>query len=93
MHTPQERLKILNEKLTLTKEQAAKVEKILVKNDEQIQKLRASENPDRSEFRKIMEDSNQEILKVLDDKQKVEYNKMLDERRKQHQQNQNNPNK
>jgi hypothetical protein len=92
MRTPQERLKVLNEKLSLTKEQSVKVESILLENDKQIQKLRSSDNPDRNEFRKIMENSNQEILKVLNEKQKVEYNKMLDERKKQYQHNQNKEN-
>jgi hypothetical protein len=79
--TPQERLKILKERLTLTEEQSVKVEKILIKSDEDLNKLQASENSDRTKFRKIMDDSNQEILNVLNEKQKTEYKKMLEERR------------
>jgi Spy/CpxP family protein refolding chaperone len=88
--TPQDRLKMLKEKLNLTEEQSVKVEKILVKSSEDLKKLRDSENPDRASFRKIMDDSNQEILKVLNDKQKEEFNKMLEERRNRRQQNMNN---
>lgn len=79
--TPQERLKMLNERLNLTEEQSVKIEKILNASDGEIQKLRESENPDKTQFRKIMEHTNQEILTVLNEKQKTEYNKMLEERR------------
>lgn len=79
--TPQERLKMLKERLSLTDEQSAKVEKILINSDKEMKNLRDAENQDRTEFRKIMENSNQEILKILSDKQKTEYNKMLEERR------------
>jgi Spy/CpxP family protein refolding chaperone len=79
--TPKERLKMLNERLNLTEEQSVKIEKILKTSDEEIQKLRESEKPDRTEFRKIMDHTNQEIMTVLNEKQKTEYNKMLEERR------------
>lgn len=79
--SPKERLKMLNERLNLTEEQSVKIEKIFKASDEEIQKLRESENPDRAEFRKIMDHTNQEILTVLNEKQKTEYNKMLEERR------------
>jgi Spy/CpxP family protein refolding chaperone len=90
--TPQERLKMLKDRLSLTDEQSAKVEKILIKSDSELKNLRASENPDRASFRKIMDDSNNEILKVLNEKQKAEFNKMLEERRNRQQQRRNNPN-
>lgn len=79
--TPQERLKILKARLTLTAEQSIKVEKILIKSDEEMKKLQSNKNPDRTEFIKIMDSSNEEILNVLNEKQKTEYNKILEERR------------
>ena len=79
--TPQERVKMLKERLNLSDEQSIKVEKILLKSNEDLKKLRGSNNQDRSEFIKIRENSDQEILKVLNDKQKIEFKKMLEERK------------
>ena len=79
--TPQERLQNLKERLNLTQEQSAEVEKILTASDKKIQELRESNNSDRTKFREIMDNSNKEIIKVLNDKQKTEFNKMLEERR------------
>jgi hypothetical protein len=79
--TPQERLKMLKDRLSLTDEQSSKVEKILLKSDEDMKKLRANDNPDREAFMKIRDNADQEIQKVLNEKQKTEYNKMLEERR------------
>lgn len=79
--TPQERLKMLNDRLNLTEEQSVKIENILKTSDEEIQKLRESQSADRTEFRKVMDHTNQEILSILNERQKTEYNKMLEERR------------
>lgn len=89
----QDRLKLYKEKLNLTEEQTIKIEKILVNSGEELNKLRNSETRDREGFRKIMDNSNQEIEKVLDDKQKIEFNKMLDEMKNRRQQNLNKMNK
>lgn len=78
--TQQERLKNLKQRLSLTDEQYVKVEQILTKSSDEIQKLRASGNPDREGFKKIRDESNQKILNILDEKQKSEINKMLNER-------------
>ncbi len=85
--TPQERLKMLKERLNLTEEQSKKVEDILIKSDKELQKLRSSDNRDRSQFRAQMDKTNQEIEKVLDEKQKSEYKKMMEERRQRPKQN------
>lgn len=82
-----DRLERLKERLSLTQEQSAKVEKILLKQEEDMKKLRSSDNFDRTEFRKVMDNSNQEIEKVLDKKQKLEFKKILDERRQRRQEN------
>jgi periplasmic protein CpxP/Spy len=90
--TPQERLKNLQQKLNLTEEQSTNVEKILVDSDKQIQKLRESDNPDRAEFRKIMDNSNEQIMQVLNEKQKTEFNKILEQRKNRRQGNSKNKN-
>lgn len=79
--TPQERVKMLKEKLSLTEEQSAKVEKIITKSDEDLKNLRASGTQDREEFRKIRENSNQEINQVLNKEQKIKFKKMQEERK------------
>ncbi|MBE0538708.1 MAG: hypothetical protein IH620_03265 [Ignavibacterium sp.] len=85
--TPQERLKMLKERLNLTEEQSQKVEEILIKSDEDMQKLRSTDKRDRLQFRAQMDKTNQEIEKVLDEKQKSEYKKMMEERRQRPMQN------
>ncbi|HEX7356912.1 MAG TPA: hypothetical protein VF270_04290 [Ignavibacteriaceae bacterium] len=79
--TPQERLKVLKERLNLIEDQSQTIEKILIKSDEEMKKLRSSDNSDREQFREQMEKTNKEIEKVLDEKQKEEFKKILDERR------------
>ena len=79
--SPQERVKDLTERLSLTKEQAAQIEQIYVKAQDQMKQMNTDGKPDRSEMRKMMEDSQAQVIKVLDDKQKVEFQKMQDERR------------
>ncbi len=79
--TPRERAKNLKARLSLTDEQTAKVEQILTSSSDKIQKLRAGDNPDREQFRKIRDDSNKAILDILTENQKTEFNKMLEERR------------
>ena len=80
--SPQERTKALTEKLSLTKDQAAKVEKILIKSQEEQKKMNADGKADRSEFRKKMQETQAQIEKILTDKQKVEFKKMQEERMK-----------
>jgi hypothetical protein len=80
--SPQERTKALSEKLSLTKDQSAKIEKILTEAQDKMQKMNADGKVDRSEFRKTMENTNSKIENLLDDKQKVEFKKMQEERRK-----------
>ena len=79
--TPKERLINLQNKLNLTDEQSSKIEKILIDSDQQMKNLRAGENPSREEIRKVRENTNQEIMKLLDDNQKAVYNKILEQRK------------
>lgn len=85
--TAQERLKMLKERLSLTEAQSVKIEKILINADEKIKELRTEGKHDRTEFRDLMDKTNQEIDKVLDEKQKVEHKKMIDERKNRSWQN------
>ncbi|MDR3665805.1 MAG: hypothetical protein P4L35_03070 [Ignavibacteriaceae bacterium] len=80
--SPQERVKALTEKLNLTKDQAAQIEKIYVQAQDQMKKMNADGKPDRATMRKMMEDTQTQVNNVLDDKQKVEFKKMQDEMRK-----------
>lgn len=80
--SPQERVKALTERLSLTKDQAAQIEKILIQSQDEMKKMNSDGQADRSEFRKKMNETQDQIEKLLDDKQKVEFKKMQDERRK-----------
>jgi Spy/CpxP family protein refolding chaperone len=79
--SPQERVKALTERLSLTKDQAAQIEKIYIQSQDQMKKMNDEGKSDRSAFRKMMEDTQAQVEKVLDDKQKAEFKKMQDERR------------
>ena len=79
--TPQERVKALTERLNLTKDQAVQIEQIYVKAQDQMKQMNTDGKPDRSAMRKMMQDTQTQVTNVLDDKQKVEFQKMQDERR------------
>jgi len=85
--TPEERTKQLTEQLKLNKDQTKKVEAIMKKSQEQISKIVQSgggfgDPETRDKMMKLREESNNEIMKILTDKQKTEYKKILDEQRK-----------
>ncbi len=80
--TPQERVKALTERLNLTKDQASQIEQIYIQAQDQMKKMSTTDGkPDRSAMRKMMQDTQTQVVNVLDDKQKVEFQKMQDERR------------
>ena len=79
--TPQERVKALTERLNLTKDQATQIEQIYIKAQDQMKQMNTDGKPDRSAMRKMMQDTQTQVTNVLDDKQKVEFQKMQDERR------------
>lgn len=83
--TPQDRVKALKERLSLTDDQAAQVEKIFTQAQD---KMKSSS--DRSEFRKIMSDANDQVQQLLTDTQKTEFKKMQDERTSKMRNQQNN---
>jgi Spy/CpxP family protein refolding chaperone len=83
--TPQDRVKALKERLSLTDDQAAQVEKIFTQAQD---KMKSSS--DRSEFRKIMSDANDQVQQLLTETQKTEFKKMQDERTSKMRNHQNN---
>jgi hypothetical protein len=79
--SPKERAKALTERLSLTKDQAAKIEQIYVKAQDQIKQMNTDGKSDRSTMRKVMDETRTQVVKVLNSKQKEEFQKMQDERR------------
>jgi Spy/CpxP family protein refolding chaperone len=83
---PSEKAKQLGESLKLKSDQIKKVEEILTKSQDKISKLMSSGNfrdeATRDKMNKLREESNKEIMKILDNKQKDEYKKILEEQKK-----------
>lgn len=78
--TPAERADTLKVHLKLTDAQTSKVEAIYKESDTKLQE--AFQNGfDRDQFRAIMDTTNTKIEKLLTDKQKDAFNKLLQERR------------
>jgi hypothetical protein len=77
----QDRVKRLQERLNLSKEQTIKVEAILKKAEDKRNALPEDLTDRREKFRGIMDEANKEIEKILTKDQKVEFTKMLEERR------------
>ena len=80
-----ERVKELKEKLGLTDIQVKKIEAIFDKNQEKIDsRLKSVWKITKqwgNKYFEMIENSDKEILKLLDDKQKAEYKKLIKERR------------
>ncbi|MGE5682285.1 MAG: hypothetical protein ACM34K_15565 [Bacillota bacterium] len=78
------RVNYLKEKLSLSDKQTAEVKKILVAQQEQAQKERAELMGNREEMRKNMmtraQETDKKITALLDNKQKEEYKKIVQER-------------
>lgn len=75
----------LKTELALTDEQTSKVEKILTDSQAKFQEQSASTREERqasrAEYRKLMDETHAEINKILNDEQKVKFEKFIDERR------------
>lgn len=76
-----DRVDQMKQRLSLTDEQAAKVDSILTAQMDQARNLDVTGSERRDAMRKIMADSNAKIDSLLTDTQRVEFQKMLDERR------------
>ena len=81
---PKERAEELKEKLYLTDEQTEQVEQIYTNAENEIKsKVQGSGNREqmREAMETIMSNTDNEILKILDEVQQDKYNQMIEERR------------
>ncbi len=76
-----DRVDQMKQRLSLTDEQAAKVDSILSASMDKMKNLDVTGPERRDAMRKIMTESNTAIESILTDTQKAEFQKMLDERR------------
>jgi hypothetical protein len=85
MPTSKERAEDLKTKLALSSDQTKKVEQIYTKADSKMKSLFENNSGDREKMGKSMmaemEKTDTEILKILNNKQKKEYNKLQEERK------------
>ena len=81
-----EKLAKYSERLSLNPEQEVKVKEILASSRQKGEKLRGIQNPDREiieqEKLKIKNEEDAAIMKILEANQKIEFEKMLQKRRK-----------
>jgi len=83
----EERVKQYKERLKLNGDQTKKVDAILLKSEQKIEKMRETGSREnfREEMMKINDDTNDEIQKILKPAQKEELKKMIEERRNRRQ--------
>lgn len=81
--THEERVQQLKERLKLTDDQTKKIDAILVKSDKKREEMRNSGDMEnmRETMMKNMEETNDQILKILKPAQKVEFKKIIEERK------------
>ena len=83
---PADRAKQLGETLKLNSDQIKKVETIFTKQQEQFSKMMGGgdfrNEETRNKMSQLREESNKEVMKILNAKQKTEYKKILDEQKK-----------
>jgi len=81
----EDRMKNLDEELNLDDKQYSKIENILENQMKEFRKLRDESDGDREQMRekgrKMMKDTDDKILDLLDDGQKKKYRKLIEERR------------
>ncbi|MEW6509118.1 MAG: hypothetical protein AB1432_15405 [Bacteroidota bacterium] len=86
---PKERTKELKERLKLDEKQTKQIEDIFIKQSEQMQGMFGG-GGDREQMReqmmKLREETNKKVEKVLNEKQKAEYKKYLEEMQSRRQQ-------
>jgi Spy/CpxP family protein refolding chaperone len=78
----------MTEKLNLSADQQAQLKPILTGRQQQIQALRANssltEDDRRAKGKQIMQDTNNQIVGILNDQQKQQFQQMKDERGEHH---------
>jgi|ERR1035437_8692867 GTP-binding protein EngB required for normal cell division len=78
----EDRVKQYSERLKLNEKQTKAVDAILTASDKKFQQINTDDQSKRfEEMRKIMDESNKKIEKLLTKAQKVEFQKMQEERR------------
>ena len=84
--SPSGRAKQLAEQLKLSDDQTKKVEAIFTKSEEKAFKIMENDGfgkgENRDKMMKLREEANGEIMKILNDKQKSEFKKIIEEQRK-----------
>ena len=82
---PKERAEELKEKLELSDEQTKQVEEIYIKTDNEIKETNREGSRNREQLRDAMEtimsNTDNEILKILNDAQKEKYKEIIRERK------------
>jgi Spy/CpxP family protein refolding chaperone len=92
--THEERVQQYKEKLTLTADQTKKLDVILKKSEQKREEMRNSGDMTnmREKMMKSMDETNEQIMKILKPAQKEQFKKMLEERKNRMQgQRQNRP--
>lgn len=83
--TPKERAGELKEKLDLSEQQLVKIEKIFVETDKKMKAMFEKKSAEREEMHnamnEVMESTDKEIMKNLNENQKKEFMKLLEERK------------
>ncbi len=81
--THEERVQQYKERLKLTDDQTKKLDAILLKSEKKRDEMRNSGDMEnmREVMMKNMEETNDQILKILKPAQKVEFKKMVEERK------------
>lgn len=86
MKSPEERAKELREKLNLTNEQTEKVKQIYENADNEFRdRIQGSGNRDqiRIAMQTLMDNTDSEILKILNGEQKTSYERIMEARKEQ----------
>lgn len=84
--SPSGRAKQLAEQLKLSDDQTKKVEAVFTKSQDKAEQIMESgefgNGESREKMKKLREETNKEIMKILSDKQKSEFKKIIEEQRK-----------
>ncbi|MBI1938267.1 MAG: hypothetical protein HYS25_09080 [Ignavibacteriales bacterium] len=84
--SPSGRAKQLAEQLSLNADQTKKVEVIFTNSQNKTEQIMGKDGfgngENRDKMMKIREDTNNEVMKILNDKQKSEFKKIIEEQRK-----------
>ncbi len=80
-YSVKDRVDNLKSRLSLTDKQTAQVDSILTAASDSLQNLPSDRQERRGAARKIMTEANNQIMNILNDKQKTEFQKMQEERR------------